>query len=56
MVENAGWGGRVCAPIAKELLLDFFYPERNNIPTTKIDSLEIYEVNSFQDSTRNIVN
>ena len=29
MVENAGWGGRVCAPIAKELLLEFFYPERN---------------------------
>lgn len=28
MVENAGWGGRVCAPIAKELLLEFFYPER----------------------------
>jgi len=31
MVENAGWGGTVCAPIAKELLLEFFYPERSNI-------------------------
>lgn len=27
MVENAGWGGRVCAPIAKELLLNFFNKE-----------------------------
>ncbi|MFA7325501.1 MAG: penicillin-binding protein 2 [Candidatus Kapaibacterium sp.] len=41
MVENAGWGGRVCAPIAKELLLEFFYPERNIIQKPKFDSLGI---------------
>lgn len=42
MVENAGWGGRVCAPIAKELLLNFFNkevkintPDNNDIIVTE---------------------
>lgn len=41
MVENAGWGGRVCAPIAKQLLLEYFYPERNKVPEPKLDSMNI---------------
>lgn len=44
MVENAGWGGRVCAPIAKELLVEFFYPERNIIKKPKFDSLGIEQI------------
>jgi len=30
MVENAGWGGRVCAPIARKLLVKYFNPESEN--------------------------
>lgn len=39
MVENAGWGGRVCAPIAKQLLMEYFYPEANTPKSVKKDTV-----------------
>ena len=50
MVENAGWGGRVCAPIAKELLLEFFYPDRNKVKISNIDSLNILPSQNILDT------
>lgn len=54
MVENAGWGGRVCAPIAKELLLEYFYPDRNKPQLVKVDSLNSNHNNSPNLDTNNI--
>lgn len=50
MVENAGWGGRVCAPIAKELLLEFFYPERNKQKAIVKDSTLNEQINNVLDT------
>lgn len=50
MVENAGWGGRVCAPIAKELLLEFFYPERNKPKPPLLDSNGVMPIITNLDS------
>lgn len=35
IVENAGYGGEVAAPIAKDLMQYFFYPDRSNIRIRK---------------------
>lgn len=41
MVENAGWGGRVCAPIARELLMKYFYPNKTEVIETNTNEISI---------------
>jgi penicillin-binding protein 2 len=56
MVENAGWGGRVCAPIARELLMEFFYPTKNKPTPVKADSTVPPEITTITDTNHVIIN
>ena len=35
IAENAGYGADVAAPIAKELLQYYFYPDKSNLPVKR---------------------
>lgn len=47
VVENAGEGGRIAAPIAREMLYQYFYPEWSNPDATWQPALETFVPDSM---------